>query len=204
MESTEERILQAAEVEFFSKGFDGARTTAIAEAAGVTHAMLHYYFRTKEKLFSRVVDKKLESIAATLVLNVDADGTLTECIRKTVESHFDFIRANPLMPRFMVCEVFANGKLIAELKRKFGVIAAGAIGNLQVKIDRAAEAGECVRVDAVALMMDIVSLNIFPILAAPMLCGVLDMTSGQSYEKFLDARKEENVRTILRRIAIKD
>lgn len=48
---TEERILKAAETEFFTKGFDGARTTSIAERAGVTHAMLHYYFRSKALLF---------------------------------------------------------------------------------------------------------------------------------------------------------
>ena len=48
---TEVRILQAAEKEFLEKGYAGAKTTDIAAAAGVTHAMLHYYFRTKDKLF---------------------------------------------------------------------------------------------------------------------------------------------------------
>ncbi len=55
---TEERILKAAETEFFTKGFDGARTTSIAERAGVTHAMLHYYFRSKALLFERVVNQR--------------------------------------------------------------------------------------------------------------------------------------------------
>ena len=56
---TESRILQAAEREFFEKGYAGARTASIAEAAGVTHAMLHYYFRTKDKLFERIVSEKI-------------------------------------------------------------------------------------------------------------------------------------------------
>ena len=51
---TEQRILQAAEEEFLQKGLEGARTTTIAERAGVTHAMLHYYFRTKGMLFERI------------------------------------------------------------------------------------------------------------------------------------------------------
>ena len=54
-QDTETRILEAAEKEFFEKGYAGARTTSIAEAAGVTHAMLHYYFRTKDNLFERIV-----------------------------------------------------------------------------------------------------------------------------------------------------
>ena len=52
-QNKEQQILAAAEQEFLTKGFDGARTTTIAKAAGVTHAMLHYYFRTKEQLFER-------------------------------------------------------------------------------------------------------------------------------------------------------
>ena len=43
MRNKEQAILEAAEREFIVKGFAGARTTSIAEAAGVTHAMLHYY-----------------------------------------------------------------------------------------------------------------------------------------------------------------
>ena len=57
-QSKEQQILAAAEQEFLTKGYDGARTTSIAQAAGVTHAMLHYYYRTKEQLFKRIVDEK--------------------------------------------------------------------------------------------------------------------------------------------------
>lgn len=60
--STESRILAAAEGEFLDKGFDGARTTTIAARAGVTHAMLHYYFRTKGQLFERIISSKIEQL----------------------------------------------------------------------------------------------------------------------------------------------
>ena len=42
--NTEQSILKAAEKEFLKKGFSGSKTTEIAKEAGVTHAMLHYYF----------------------------------------------------------------------------------------------------------------------------------------------------------------
>lgn len=45
-ENTEQLILKAAEKEFLEKGFAGAKTVSIAKAAGVNHALLHYYFRT--------------------------------------------------------------------------------------------------------------------------------------------------------------
>ena len=67
--SKEQLILEVAESEFFSKGFDGTRTVVIAQKAGVTHAMLHYYFRTKEQLFDRIISDKFELISQ-MVLNL--------------------------------------------------------------------------------------------------------------------------------------
>lgn len=198
--STEERILEAAELEFLKRGFSGARTTVIAEAAGVTHAMLHYYYRTKEKLFGRVIDEKLASLARTFVISIDDNTSLSECVRKAVECHFDFVRSNPLLPRFLVSEVFSNERLMKLLKKNVGVIAANTISNLQTKIDKAVSSGECRYIDATTLVLDIVSLNVFPILAAPMVCEVKNFNSVVEFEEFLDSRKEENVRIILSRL----
>ena len=72
-QDTESRILQAAEKEFFEKGLAGARTASIAEAAGVTHAMLHYYFRTKDKLFERIVTEKMNMLEK-MVLSAIGDN----------------------------------------------------------------------------------------------------------------------------------
>lgn len=197
---TETRILEAAEREFLTKGFTSARTTAIAEAAGVTHAMLHYYYRTKDKLFGKVIDEKLSSIAKTFVINVEEENTLPECVRKAVESHFDFVRANPMLPRFLASEVFANENLMQMLKEKVGSLAASTICRLQEKIDIAASRDECDSMDATDLVLDIVSLNVFPILAAPMVRKVKDLKTEKEYDEFLDSRKEENVKTILSRL----
>ena len=64
--NTEQSILKAAEKEFLKKGFSGSKTTEIAKEAGVTHAMLHYYFRTKENLFNKVFEEKARQLADTL------------------------------------------------------------------------------------------------------------------------------------------
>ena len=60
--NTEQSILKAAEKEFLKKGFSGSKTTEIAKEAGVTHAMLHYYFRTKENLFNKVFEEKAKQL----------------------------------------------------------------------------------------------------------------------------------------------
>ena len=66
-QTKEQLILAAAEHEFLTKGYDSARTTSIAQAAGVTHAMLHYYFRTKEQLFERIVDEKYKLMSHSML-----------------------------------------------------------------------------------------------------------------------------------------
>lgn len=198
--STEERILLAAENEFMRNGFVGARTTSIAEAAGVTHAMLHYYYRTKDKLFNKVIDDKISALARTFIIDIDDDRPLADCLRTSVERHFEFVRANPLLPRFMVGEVLSNEPLLDRLREKIAHIAAPTIRNLQHKINKAVAKGECRYVEATSIILDIVSLNVFPILASQMVVRVKNIGSQQEYEKFLDSRKEENVKTILSRI----
>ena len=103
---TEERILKAAENEFFTKGFAGARTTAIAENAGVTHAMLHYYFRTKEQLFNTVLKRNIEKMYKVMfAVFVEDDRPFSERLAEGVGRHFDALAENPLLPRFVLNEI---------------------------------------------------------------------------------------------------
>lgn len=200
--TTEERILQAAETEFLTKGFVAARTTAIAKAAGVTHAMLHYYYRSKEKLFGKVIEAKLTALAGTFIIDIDDSTSLADCVRKAVSSHFDFVCANPLLPRFLVTEVFSNDALMELFHEKMSVLAASTIIALQKKIDKALAAGECKQIDAINLLLDIVSLNVFPVLVAPMVCKVANLVSESGYDKYLEMRKKENITVILSRLFV--
>jgi AcrR family transcriptional regulator len=64
-------ILEAATLIFSEKGYDGARTAEIAEAAGVTERTLFRYFRSKEALFRRVMFPALLAAAMPRAL-IDA------------------------------------------------------------------------------------------------------------------------------------
>ena len=124
MQNTEQQILRVAELEFLSKGYNGARTTSIAKAAGVTHAMLHYYFRTKELLFERIIDKKMTEITPLITYLIGNDSLpLVDRIREAVSVHFDFIMANPDLPKFLMNEVIPyhdrSAMLISKVKDIF-------------------------------------------------------------------------------------
>lgn len=199
-QSTEERILEAAVQEFMSKGYAGARTTAIAEAAGVTHAMLHYYFRTKDKLLDRIIESKIGTLRDIMLASLgDPTIPLFDKIKSTIENHQDFIAANPELPRFMINEVLSRPdrmpKVIEQLKHHTPLV----VQSLQRQIDEYADRGLCRRVDAGMLMLDIVSLNIFPFSAKPMVNALLGGMM-ENPQAFVEARKKENVETIMKKL----
>jgi len=52
--NAEEKIIEVAEEVFVKEGFNGARMQSIADKAGLNKALLHYYYRSKQKLFYAV------------------------------------------------------------------------------------------------------------------------------------------------------
>ena len=199
-QSKEQQILAAAEQEFLTRGYDGARTTSIAQAAGVTHAMLHYYFRTKEQLFERIVDEKFKTMSDSMfAIMGDPSLPIVERIKGGIEAHFDFVAQNPLLPRFVINEIISRPERYDVLYKRVGAIIDNVYRGLQSEINRSAERGEIERVDIKMLFISIMSLNIFTFLAYPFMEPLMGELMVNR-ERFLAERKAENIETILRRI----
>lgn len=196
--STETLILKAAEKEFLKKGFTGARTTTIAESAGVTHAMLHYYFRTKEKLFERIISEKIALLQKVLVNSTtDMSAPLSEILRNLITDHLNFVASNPDLPRFLIDEIYNNHDRFNTILSRLQEISPNIISRIQDKINQEAEAGMCRKVDARMLLLDIVSLNVFSYIAAPVVKAVLGNLMN---DEFLKLRIDENYDTIMRKL----
>ena len=198
-QSKEQQILEAAEREFLEKGYDGARTTSIAKSAGVTHAMLHYYFRTKEQLFERFIDKKMSEVVPLLThLFGNSDLPLVERIEKTISVHFDFVATNPDLPRFLINEILPYKERCDLFYSKVANFLYF-FNNLQREVNEAAARGEVEQFNVLLLFQSILSLNIFPSLMANMIENLLS-DNRQSIEMLLAQRKTENIELIMRRI----
>ena len=196
---TEQLILEAAITEFSPKGFDGARTSSIAAAAGVTHAMLHYYFRTKEKLFERIFKDKIRYIFnMVLAPLVEESGCIKQRIRVGIEKHFDFLLANKELPIFFITTINSRPEAYREVIGEFSPTAYDRICALQKELDKAHESGEISSVRADQLIGDIASLNVFPFLAYPMLMAA---TGNSDFDSYMEMRKKEIVEIIMKRIS---
>lgn len=202
-QSKEQQILMAAEQEFLTKGYDGARTTSIAKAAGVTHAMLHYYFRTKEQLFERIVDSKFSLMAQSMIAAFgNPNHSIVERIRGGIGLHFDYIAQNPQLPRFVINEIISRPERYDILYSRMRGIVDSIYDNLQRDMDLAAERGEIEQIDVRMLFISIMSLNIFTFLAYPFMEPLMGELMADR-EAFLEKRKEENIATIMCRIKAK-
>jgi TetR/AcrR family transcriptional regulator len=111
-EESRAAILQAAVREFSREGVAGARTDAIARAAGVNKALLYYYFKDKETLYSAVLDQVFEGLTQSIQKALSSDLPPREKLLAYVGAHFDYIASHPLYPRITQGEMMraARGK----------------------------------------------------------------------------------------------
>ena len=201
--NTEQLILEAAEQEFFAKGFGGARTAVIAEKAGVTHAMLHYYFRKKEYLFERIVAKNISLLAQTITAAMgNSDLPIVERLKSGIAAHFDLIAANPQLPRFFLNEVLSRPEHYHIMYERIKEVSEK-LATLQKDVDEASGRGEIEQVDIRMLLISLLSLNVFPFIAYAFIEPVSNELLGgmmADREKYLAMRKAENTEMIMRRI----
>jgi AcrR family transcriptional regulator len=116
--SSEERIVRAATAEFAASGFHGARTQAIADAAGVNKAMLHYYFRSKENLYTQVMKTAFRKVLLRLGRVWTEPGPVKAKIEMVVDSYMDAYEENPGLLKIILREVEDGGKRLKRAVRE--------------------------------------------------------------------------------------
>jgi TetR/AcrR family transcriptional regulator len=109
-EESRAAILQAAVREFSREGVAGARTDAIARAAGVNKALLYYYFKDKETLYAAVLDQVFGGLTRSIQEALSSDLPPREKLLAYVGAHFDYIGSHPLYPRIVQAEMMRAGR----------------------------------------------------------------------------------------------
>lgn len=190
-----ELILKAAEEVFIAKCYIGAKTTEIAKLAGITHAMLHYYFRSKENLFEIVFRSKVELLANSFFSMADKDLPLIQIIKESVNQHFEFIKSNPKVIVFIITEI-NNNNLSSNLWNEIATPIFGKIIHiLKLKLEKEICPSTIREIDPLNLIMTVLSLNIFPFLALSLLEAIKKLSKTE-LNTFLELRRKENIRII--------
>jgi len=88
-EQSRAAILQAAVREFSREGVAGARIDAIARSARVNKALLYYYFKDKEALYSSVLDQVFGGLTAAVNTAFALNVPPRDKVLAYVRAHFD-------------------------------------------------------------------------------------------------------------------
>jgi len=186
---TAARILEAAEEEFMEKGYGNAKMMSIAARAGVSHSMLHYYYRSKEKMFQMIFDGKAQLIVSILE-GISGKGlNFHEVITQFVENQFNLMMENDRFIWFIIDELLHNeenvAKVIDIVKPKLGEY----LQWFNEELDKEIMAGNIKRITARDLIMNIVSLNASSFLYIPVL---KKLTPEIDINEYLLGRRDEN------------
>ncbi len=186
--NTEEKILSAARKVFTTKGMAGARMQDIADEAGINKAMLHYYFRDKDKLFETVFIEEAQKFFPKINMIFQADMPLFEKIEKFVAEYIDEMVENPYLPWFVMNEI--NRDPDQFLYKIWGKENLPNPGKLLEQIEKEVKKGTIKRISPLHLLMNLLSMTIFPFIAKPMMTRNLRL-SDANFKQAMEERKKE-------------
>lgn len=163
--TTEEKILEAAKTVFVKYGLYGARMQDIADTAGINKALLHYYFRSKEKLFDKVFEGALVKYFQQMDVFSDSSLPVIQRIFKYVENIIDFYEEYPQMSMFIIKEISINPEMFKQkvslAKKTNGVRFIGLL-------EQGMANGEIKQIDTTMFFINLQSLCSYPFLASPL------------------------------------
>lgn len=161
-----EALIDAALREFARLGIRSATLAGIARAAGATPALIHYHFGSKFDLVQAVVDERLRVPVDGLLALLQSEADPLERLRRFALAYTQTVAAHPWIPRLVVREVLAEDGL---LRKQFAHRFAANVATRVREAVAAVQASGGLRDDLPpeALTLALVSLLVFPFVAAP-------------------------------------
>ncbi len=198
-DNTEEKILHAAQKVFIQKGMDGSRMQEIADEAGINKALLHYYFRTKEKLFGAIFKKVFSQIFPNVMEMVHSELPIEEKLGTFIEKYNNLLQKNPFLPTFILKEMNRDPDFLATILKSTGVNPSEVFAMFEKEMDT----GKIRRMDPRDLLINILGLSIFPFAAKPLMTIMFFENDKNAYNDFITNRKETIKEFVLNSILIK-
>ncbi len=185
-DNTEDKILEAAQTVFIKKGMDGSRMQEIADEAGINKALLHYYFRTKQKLFEAIFKKVFKQIFPNLEAFIYSDRPIKEKLEIFIDKYISLLLKNPFLPAFILKEIHRDPEFLASVIKSTGVKPNALFSMFEKEMN----AGNIRRMDPKDLLINMLALSVFPVAAKPLMQIMFFENDKRAYNDFLVKRKE--------------
>lgn len=184
----EQKILAAARKVFMTKGMTGARMQDIADEAGINKALLHYYFKDKDKLFETIFMEEAQKFFPRINMIFQSEKSLFEKIRDFVTEYIDEMVENPYLPWFVMNEI--NRDPDKFLYKVWGNENLPKPAKFLEQVEAEVKKGTIKRVHPMHLLMNMISMTIFPFIGRPMFMRNLRISDKQ-FREIMEQRKKE-------------
>lgn len=186
--STEERILDAARKVFVRKGMYGARMQDIADEAGINKALLHYYFKSKEKLFEVIFMEAAAQLFPRINAIFTSDQPLFVKIEQFCDEYITVVLDNPYLPLFVLNEM--NRDPVYFMNKLWGKGRRPEPGKFLEQIQAEIQKGTIKNISPLQLLMNLISMTIFPFISKPVLQVNLGIDEIQ-FRMIMEMRRKE-------------
>lgn len=196
-QNLEKRILWVAERLFLEKGFSGTSTTEIAKTVGCNQTLIHYYFRTKEKLFWDVFAPKMEQVVEYLDAPLDESLSFLDRISNIIDFYFGILELDERLAPFIVNELIMHPGRWDLFRNRFlrNESRSSAFDRFDGMVRDEVAKGTIVNVEPIDLLLNIMSLTISAFIVAPK-GFAKDECDSNSRKEYLLHRKE-NIRNLV-------
>jgi len=182
--NTEEKIVKAAIVVFVKKGYDGTRMQEIADEASINKSLLHYYFRSKEKLFEKVFANVFSEVIKSITQVIEASSTIEELLESFVSTYINLLKTKPYLPNFVLHEINRKPSVMVDMINSKGENKIRLIKLLSQEGER----NDIREFDPIQIIVDVLGMSIFPFIAAPIIKGFIFEGDEDTFNNFIKER----------------
>jgi AcrR family transcriptional regulator len=185
--SAEKKIIDAARSVFIKKGLSGARMQEIADEAGINKALLHYYFRNKEKLFNTIFEEVFLDLSIDLERLFTSKLSVFDKLKELIDLYSNLLSKNPYLPNFILNEISQNPKRMQNtIENKIIPV----VMNFFVELMREINNGKIRAIHPAHLILNLIGMLVLPYAVKPMIEPVFRDKIGIDYNTLLAERKE--------------
>lgn len=163
--------------------------------AGVNSALLHYYFRTKERLSEAVFLRAAGQLLPGVIAVLASDRDLASKIDAVVELEIAQLSKAPYLPGYVLSELTHHPERVSQLVTAMtGMVPAEVgkrvVGTLAAQIEAEVRARRIHPISPDQFVVNLLALCVFPFAARPMLMALFG-ADDRGFEQFIRRRRAD-------------
>lgn len=183
----ERQIIETAQQLFIEKGFAGTSMSDIAATVGINRPTLHYYFRTKDKMFKAVFSSIVMSLMPKIHDIIRLDVSFVDRMGMILDEYIELFTKAPYLPKFICGEIQRDVNHLLEAAKELQFDAA--LSLVKDILLKEMEAGKIKKVPLPMVFLTFYSLLTYPFLVRNLIT-TLFLDNEEDFISFLQEWKQ--------------